>query len=342
MRRKRYYLISCQEMVHIPISAEKMNIPAAIPLGTILLGSLLGWISSYCEEDTKFYSGSGRKVKILFIILLMFQPHLVRSCAVNKYEHEGHCCSMCSPGFIVLKHCTELFGTTCKPCTAGEFMEHPNGLETCFKCKPCDPELGLEVKHPCIDTRNTKCKPKNGYYGREKNCQMAFKHKNCPPGEGVKEKGTHFKDTVCEACPEGTYSSNDSSTEPCVEWTQCEKHKQKQVRRGTSTSDTECEEESNLLIIIFLAVFTILVVLLFFGGFLCLIWTRKERRASDPNRLSDREEHSSIPESVGLFRSQAATSDNDQPDKSIVECNSNPCDSGIGSQNSADTNSPHV
>ncbi|XP_060708288.1 tumor necrosis factor receptor superfamily member 14-like isoform X2 [Hemiscyllium ocellatum] len=327
-------------MVHVPISAEKLNIPAAIPLGTILLGCLLGWISSYCEE------GSGRKVKILFIILLMFRPHLVISCGVSEYDHEGHCCSMCSPGSIVLKHCTELFGTTCKPCTAGEFMEHPNGLDKCFKCKPCDPELGFEVKHPCIYTRNTECKPKNGYYCRERNCPMAFEHKTCPPGEGVKEKGTQFKDTVCEACPEGTYSSNDSSTEPCVEWTQCVKHKQKQVRQGTSTSDAECEEESNLLTIILPLVSVILVVL--FGGFSYFICRRKKMCASDPNRLSDHKEHRSIPESVGLVKSQAATSDNDQPDRTLSlssgkeECNSSPCDSGIGSQNSADNNSPHV
>ncbi|XP_048417457.1 tumor necrosis factor receptor superfamily member 5-like isoform X2 [Stegostoma tigrinum] len=262
--------INCQEMVHVPINAEKLNVPAANPLVTILSGIISEWTLSCFEECEKSYSGYGRAFRmILFVVLLTFHPHLVISCDVSEYGHAGHCCTMCSPGTIVFKHCTEILGTICKACTAGEYIEHPNGLDKCFKCKTCDPEMGLQIKQPCSYTRNTECKPRNGHYCKDKNCQMAFIHKTCPPGEGVKEKGTQFKDTVCEVCADGTYSSNDSSTEPCVKWTKCEERNQKLVNQGTSKSDAVCKDESNPIVIPLVVAFVIIVVLVGIAIFYC-------------------------------------------------------------------------
>ncbi|XP_048417461.1 tumor necrosis factor receptor superfamily member 5-like isoform X6 [Stegostoma tigrinum] len=178
--------INCQEMVHVPINAEKLNVPAANPLVTILSGIISEWTLSCFEECEKSYS-----------------------------------------------------------------------------------EMGLQIKQPCSYTRNTECKPRNGHYCKDKNCQMAFIHKTCPPGEGVKEKGTQFKDTVCEVCADGTYSSNDSSTEPCVKWTKCEERNQKLVNQGTSKSDAVCKDESNPIVIPLVVAFVIIVVLVGIAIFYC-------------------------------------------------------------------------
>ncbi|XP_038678138.1 tumor necrosis factor receptor superfamily member 14-like isoform X4 [Scyliorhinus canicula] len=187
--------------------------------------------------------------RIIFILVLVLNQQVVMPCGPFEYVHNGGCCSVCSPGTIVYSHCQGNVGTKCKPCTDGKYMEHPNGLEKCRKCKACDQELGLRVKHVCIYTRNTICGPRKGYYCIDKSCRMGRKHKTCPLGAGVKEKGTHFKDTVCEVCPEGTYSNIDSSTEACVKWTDCKEHKQNQLNPGTSSTDAVCQAQTNPVVI---------------------------------------------------------------------------------------------
>ncbi|XP_072333959.1 tumor necrosis factor receptor superfamily member 5-like isoform X3 [Scyliorhinus torazame] len=226
--------------------------------------------------------------RIIFILVLVLNQQGVIPCGPGEYVHDGGCCSMCSPGTIVYSHCQGLFGTTCKPCTDGEFIEHPNGLEKCLKCKACDQELGLAVKHVCTYTRNTKCAPREGYYCTDKSCQMGRKHKTCPPGEGVKEKGTHFSDTVCEVCPEGTYSSNDSSTETCVKWTDCVEHKKNQLNPGTSNTDAVCEENANLVAIP-VAVVVVMLLAIVSTVVLVYIW-KKRKRLSDNQRNATKQD----------------------------------------------------
>ncbi|XP_072888583.1 tumor necrosis factor receptor superfamily member 5-like isoform X4 [Hemitrygon akajei] len=172
-------------------------------------------------------------------------------------------------------------GTTCNPCTSGEYMEHPNGLEKCFKCKICDAELGLQVKQNCTYTHNTICKPREGYYCID-SCQMARKHTACSPGEGVKKKGTPFKDTVCEKCPDGTFSSEASTTEECKKWTVCEMAKLKQVEPGSAEADVKCEKVSafNWKVVVSVVVVILLVIL---GGIVAYV-LRKNHKCETGNR----------------------------------------------------------
>ncbi|XP_072888581.1 tumor necrosis factor receptor superfamily member 14-like isoform X2 [Hemitrygon akajei] len=173
-------------------------------------------------------------------------------------------------------------GTTCNPCTSGEYMEHPNGLEKCFKCKICDAELGLQVKQNCTYTHNTICKPREGYYCID-SCQMARKHTACSPGEGVKKKGTPFKDTVCEKCPDGTFSSEASTTEECKKWTVCETLKLKQVEPGSAEADVKCEAVSNLSKVAFYVVPIILVVILLGIFMACVLWRKHKHETGNRN-----------------------------------------------------------
>ncbi|XP_032903885.1 tumor necrosis factor receptor superfamily member 5-like [Amblyraja radiata] len=205
--------------------------------------------------------------KIYFILLLICQLSQVTACNRRKYKHNGVCCSLCSAGSMVAKHCTVRTVTACKPCAAGEYIDLPNGFEKCFECETCDQDLGLQIKEECTYIRNTKCEPRKGYYCIE-NCQMANKHKTCPPGQGVKEKGTPVKDTVCEKCPVGTISGSDSSTEACKNWTVCEKLNLQQVEKGTSEADVKCAENSNLKVIIpVIAIVVIVLILIVAVGF---------------------------------------------------------------------------
>ncbi|XP_041063385.1 tumor necrosis factor receptor superfamily member 14-like isoform X1 [Carcharodon carcharias] len=212
---------------------------------------------------------------ICFILLLVHYLQVVVCCGQDEYTINGQCCSMCSPGTIVFRHCRIGFGTVCKPCTTGRYNDHPNGLEKCFKCAACDQELGLQVKHECIATQNTVCEAREGYYCIDKPCQLGRKHKTCPPGEGVKEKGTDFTDTVCEVCPEGTYSGTDSSTEACEKWTDCKERNQNQVKLGTSSTDTICEKKTNLVAILVPVGIVVLIIACAVAFF---IWKRKRKR----------------------------------------------------------------
>ncbi|XP_067826489.1 tumor necrosis factor receptor superfamily member 5-like isoform X2 [Heptranchias perlo] len=277
-------------MVRVPFNAEKLNTVAVIvhvSLVTILIDISMDYIRGWCEERKLPFSGTrkGEIKKICLILSLVI--HSAGCCGSGEYNIQGECCSMCPPGNIVYRHCTGDIGTTCKPCTSGEYVEHPNGFEKCLKCKACDRELGLEIEHECIYTRNTVCVPREGYYcaqREERGCQLGRKHSTCPPGKGVKGKATHFKDTVCVECPLGTYSSNDSSTEACKNWSKCEELNQNQVKPGSSFTDVECEKKTNLAAIIVpvLILILILAVILF-----ALIWMKKykkSRRHSDAER----------------------------------------------------------
>ncbi|XP_051895093.1 tumor necrosis factor receptor superfamily member 14-like [Pristis pectinata] len=239
-----------QQTIQISAGVEKLEVVAPTPHVLLLIILIVTYIIR--QENCEAWSLSGTRddkfKKIFFLLLLVFQLPMITACDPGEYDYNGVCCSLCSAGSFVSRHCTVLTGTTCNPCTAGEYIEHPNGLEKCFKCKTCDQELGLQIKQECTYVRNTICEPREGYYCID-NCQLARKHTTCPPGQGVKEKGTHLKDTVCGECPDGTFSSSDSSTEECKEWTVCEKLNLKQVEPGSTEADVKCGKVHNPAIV---------------------------------------------------------------------------------------------
>ncbi|XP_069774596.1 tumor necrosis factor receptor superfamily member 5-like isoform X2 [Narcine bancroftii] len=254
-----------QQIFHVLIGAKDLkSLQYALPLIFLIIASI-----TYQARWEELLSISGPRneavKKIFLILLLVYQFPTVAACHTGEYVHNNLCCSMCPQGSIVSKHCTLLTGTNCNPCKTGEYVEQPNGLEKCFKCKACDKELGLQIKHRCISTSNTVCGPREGYYCIE-NCQMAQKHKTCPPGQGVKTKGTPLKDTVCINCSNGTFSNVHSSTEECKKWTICENLNLVQMNPGSREADVECVKNNSPIILgIILGVIILLVVI---AGFL--------------------------------------------------------------------------
>ncbi|XP_059808212.1 tumor necrosis factor receptor superfamily member 5-like isoform X2 [Hypanus sabinus] len=202
------------------------------------------------KSTAHFFSGTKAEEfkMIFFLLLLVSQIPVTTACEAEEYDYGGICCSLCSPGTRVKKHCTLMKGTLCSSCAAGEYMEYPTSLEHCLKCKACDHELGFQIKKPCTYTHNTVCEPREGYYCIQ-NCLAVVKHTPCRPGQGVKEKGTNLKDTVCENCPYGSFSSISSSTEECKNWTVCETLKLTQIKPGDATADVKCEGKSSQTVI---------------------------------------------------------------------------------------------
>ncbi|XP_002740512.1 uncharacterized protein LOC100378743 [Saccoglossus kowalevskii] len=69
--------------------------------------------------------------------------------------------------------------------------------------------------------------------------QMCQKCSKCPPGSGVSVECQGSHDTVCERCPEGTYSGTWSATRICLPCTMCSPH-QRTIRECTSTRNAKC------------------------------------------------------------------------------------------------------
>ncbi|XP_062889015.1 tumor necrosis factor receptor superfamily member 5-like isoform X2 [Mobula hypostoma] len=288
-----------KHMVQIPAGVEKLNVVAPNLQALLLIVSIVTYIT-YQENSEKYcllFSATKYEEfkKIILLLLLISQVPVTTACDPGEYENDGVCCLLCSPGSRVSKHCTVMTGTTCNPCTTGEYMEHPNQLKKCFKCKICDPEPGLQTKENCTAFHNTICEPREGYYCIA-DCQMVRKHTACPPGEGVKEKGTPFKDTVCEKCPHGTFSSKVSTTEECKSWTVCETLKLKQVEAGNAEADVKCEEESNLKVVVAVVVAIAVVVIL--SGIAAGVLLKRHQCTPGNGNIGDTRNHNGVELSI--------------------------------------------
>ncbi|XP_059808209.1 tumor necrosis factor receptor superfamily member 14-like [Hypanus sabinus] len=285
-----------EQMVQIPAGVENLHLVAPTLQALLLIVSIVTYITYQVNSEKYRFIFSATKyeefIKISFLLFLISQIPVTTACDPGEYDNNGVCCSLCSPGTRVSKHCTLMTGTTCNPCTNGEYMEHPNGLEKCFKCKICDAELGLQVKQGCAYTRNTICEPREGYYCVD-GCQIARKYTACPPGEGVKEKGTPFKDTVCEKCPDGTFSSEASTTEECKSWTVCEMPKFKQVEPGSAETDRKCEKVSVSNRIVFVSV-AVVILLVIPGIVVLVLWKKHKCKTGNQNIQSPRNHNGDV------------------------------------------------
>ncbi|KAL4593056.1 tumor necrosis factor receptor superfamily member 5-like isoform X1, partial [Arapaima gigas] len=125
-------------------------------------------------------------------------------------------------GTRVYRHCTAQTSTACVSCMGSTFTEKPNGLIKCKICAVCDQGLGLKTVKKCTASSDTVCGVLEGNYcvdPYEGGCRAAEKHTTCKPGQFIKRPGTEFTDTVCENCPENSYS--DGSSTSCTPHTDC-------------------------------------------------------------------------------------------------------------------------
>ncbi|CAJ0919595.1 unnamed protein product [Ranitomeya imitator] len=146
-------------------------------------------------------------------------------------------------GSFVKSHCTkELSSSVCVICADTTYMDHPNGLTECFRCKECDIGADLVVKQKCTESSNTVCECSAGHFCEKPECDICQVYTECQPGHYVKKPGTPVTNTECDECPKGHYSDRNNAAQ-CSPWTKCEELGQILYKEGNSTADSICKEK---------------------------------------------------------------------------------------------------
>uniref|UniRef100_A0A8C5ALP5 TNFR-Cys domain-containing protein n=1 Tax=Gadus morhua TaxID=8049 RepID=A0A8C5ALP5_GADMO len=191
------------------------------------------------------------------------------------------CCSRCPPGTMLKVSCNETADSVCEPCPSGQFMEKWNYKSSCFSCRECREDAGLQYWQKCTTSKGSKCACQPGWYCEtgfvEPYCAGCEKYTLCELGWGVSEQGTGDSDAYCSPCLDGKYSDVVSHTESCKPHTRdnyslqtvtrakvttahmahalaqplhnlvrlkwCQKAV---VKQGTAISDTECEPTTSV------------------------------------------------------------------------------------------------
>ncbi|XP_071419540.1 tumor necrosis factor receptor superfamily member 6 [Pithys albifrons albifrons] len=81
-------------------------------------------------------------------------------CKQDEYDLDGQCCKKCNSGFVKNTGiaCPTDISKHCVACESGkEFMNHPNDLSKCKRCRLCDRVFGLEVAKNCTPEKDTEC-----------------------------------------------------------------------------------------------------------------------------------------------------------------------------------------
>ncbi|KAG8537442.1 hypothetical protein GDO81_024520, partial [Engystomops pustulosus] len=93
-------------------------------------------------------------------------------------------------GSFVKAHCNaEFTSSVCVLCADDTYMDHPNGLNKCFRCRDCDSGFNLVVKEKCTSSSNTICECKAGHFCLNQNCDFCQEYTQCLPGAYVKMPG---------------------------------------------------------------------------------------------------------------------------------------------------------
>ncbi|CAN2388091.1 hypothetical protein PRIEUP_LOCUS14817 [Pristimantis euphronides] len=169
-----------------------------------------------------------------------------RRCKQPQYhnERENACCFRCPEGLVTNSACVKDVTKECATCSEPDnYIVWSQNHPTCATCKKCRKESNLVQIQKCSLLTEAICQCKPGYYCQtplENSCARCNSFTQCPPGEGVKRKGTHEKDTECEICPNSTFSNVHSVTEACKPHTDCNKLHKVTAERGNATADAVC------------------------------------------------------------------------------------------------------
>ncbi|KAM7411271.1 hypothetical protein PAMA_021319 [Pampus argenteus] len=108
----------------------------------------------------------------------------------------------------------------CKPCGEKEYREGYTTENKCERQPYCDPNSNFEVAKHTSKTKKTICMCKAGYHFSSEARITCVLNTKCEPGKGVRSKGNQTHDTVCQNCPEGTFSDEASWDGACKKWTE--------------------------------------------------------------------------------------------------------------------------
>ncbi|XP_060930451.1 tumor necrosis factor receptor superfamily member 5 isoform X2 [Limanda limanda] len=185
-------------------------------------------------------------MRVSVLVLLVCEQLLVLTSAqsrcdpLTQYDQAGQCCTMCAPGTRMLSPSLCLT-PQCAECGQHEYQ---NRYNTEPRCKPqpyCDPNKNMEDSQPASKKKQSTCSCLRGFHCSSDVCVTCVPHTTCNPGQRAKSIGNHTQDTVCESCPEGSFSVSTSWNSVCTKWTECESGYQVQ-EKGTHVSDMVCVE----------------------------------------------------------------------------------------------------
>ncbi|XP_071145500.1 tumor necrosis factor receptor superfamily member 5-like isoform X1 [Mytilus edulis] len=205
-------------------------------------------IFSSLIKNYKFSPGNNVYGRLFFLSLLGFS-----FCYINSspsYERGGKVCYYCSPGFYWSGDCwTSHTQAQCQPCPYGTFQTTVNIAHYCERCKNCEEVVRNYILSAiitqCTSHSNTICGCTAGYHFVKDHggngIGFCYLNKLCHVGYGLVENGSHFEDTKCRKCLEGSTYSSSESIKPCLECTRnCPNGTHMQYLCNT-THDMACE-----------------------------------------------------------------------------------------------------
>ncbi|XP_025759887.1 uncharacterized protein LOC102079249 isoform X4 [Oreochromis niloticus] len=207
--------------------------------------------------------GNSLTAAVLLLIMMTVFSVLTLSCPSEMYQVQDLCCPKCPAGNRVKTDCTETANTSCVACKGGTHMDQPSGRKQCIHCTICDLSFGLKENRTCTSTLDTVCEPQDGFYCVDLaagSCVAAHKHRQCQPGEYIRQTGTAFRDTECSVCSKGTFS--DGTLKFCRPHRPCESLNLKLIRPGNATTDAQCDEQDENVVLSWIITGCLLLILL--------------------------------------------------------------------------------
>ncbi|NXI42878.1 TNR8 factor, partial [Galbula dea] len=166
-------------------------------------------------------------------------------------ETSGSCCYQCPSGSVKMRPCPRDPGEDCLRCGPEQYVKEafPPRCDACVPCAEAvflPTEYDLVEKEPCTFNSGRVCECRPGLFCQtalDNTCTRCQQHTVCKPGFGVKVRGTSKDDVICEECPAGTFSDQQSSTEVCKLHTDCAKLNKVALREGNATHDRVCLDQ---------------------------------------------------------------------------------------------------
>ncbi|XP_022618887.1 tumor necrosis factor receptor superfamily member 5-like [Seriola dumerili] len=175
---------------------------------------------------------------------------------LTQYVVDGQCCKMCSPGNHMLssRSCQE---PQCKECGENEYQDKYTTDSKCQRQPYCDANKNFRAATNDNKKKRITCMCKVGFHCSSDACITCVPHTTCKPGHGALSIGNQTHDTVCQKCPEGSFSNEDSWSSDCKKWKECKNGQQK----GTDISDNVCVETSRQHIVVGAVVAGVILIL---------------------------------------------------------------------------------
>ncbi|XP_075577807.1 tumor necrosis factor receptor superfamily member 8 [Pelecanus crispus] len=161
-------------------------------------------------------------------------------------ETSRSCCYQCPSGYVKKKACPRDPNEDCMRCGPEQYVNAEFQKPRCDACVSCAKESDLVEKEPCSFNSSRVCECRPGLFCQTpvlNTCIRCQQHTVCKPGFGVKVRGTSTNDVTCEACPSGTFSDQNSSTDICKPHTNCAKLNKIALSEGNATHDQVCVDQ---------------------------------------------------------------------------------------------------